>query len=84
MYNETATIIRNLASDEYLYFDEPVVYKNLFQSFNFWGICADKSFRIFVMDSSEEWHLVGKDEYSIIKLLFERVQLLRKQYSLAI
>ena len=80
--------MKDLAGNEYLYFDTAVEVKITPHSYPFaaWGVCASPDNRLFVMDSDEQWHeveLTDDNAALVIGSLYQRLTLMRTQYAKA-
>ena len=85
---ECIDIVKDLAGNEYLYFDTAVEVKVTPHSYPFavWGVCASPDNRLFVMDSDEQWHeveLTDDNAALVIGSLYQRLTLMRTQYAKA-
>lgn len=81
-------IIKDLAGNEYLYFDSAVEIKITPHSnpFYAWGVCVSPAGSLYVMDSDQEWHEVEPNVGNaplIIGSLYQRLQLMRRKYAKA-
>lgn len=81
-------IVKDLVGNEYLYFDSPVEVKTSPHTYPFlaWGVCVSPKDELFVMDSDQEWHriepFIGNTPL-IVSSLYQRLQLMRRQYAKA-
>jgi hypothetical protein len=88
MLQECIDIVKDLAGNEYLYFDTAIQVKTTPHTFPFsaWGVCVSPDNRLFVMDNNEDWHEVKADSSNaslVIGSLYQRLQLMRVQYAKA-
>ena len=86
---ECIDIVKDLAGNEYLYFDTAVEVKITPHSFPFsaWGVCVSPDERLFVMDSDEQWHELELTEDGnaalVVGSLYQRLNIMRTQYAKA-
>jgi hypothetical protein len=85
IYNDCTDIIRELAGNGFLYFDDPVEVKLTphTPSFHAWGVCVSPDEKLFIMDSQEEWHAFSFEDRNAALLLgslYQRLQSIRIQY----
>jgi hypothetical protein len=88
MLQDCIDIVKDLAGNEYLYFDTAIQVKTTPHTFPFsaWGVCVSPDNQLFVMDSNEDWHEVKADSGNatlVIGSLYQRLQLMRVQYAKA-
>lgn len=88
IYQDCADIVRDLAGNDYLYFDAAVEIKLTPHSFPFraWGVCVSPKDVIYLMDSDQEWHeLTVNDQnaHLVIGSLYQRLQMMRTKYAKA-
>ena len=81
-------IVKDLVDHEYLYFDTAVEGKTSPHSYPFqaWGGCVSPKNELFVMDSDQQWHLIEPFTGAtplIISSLYQRLQMMRRQYAKA-
>jgi hypothetical protein len=85
---ECIDIIKDLAGNEYLYFDTAIEIKTSPHSFPLraWGVCISPAGRLYVMDSDQEWHeadpAIGNTPL-VVGSLYQRLQLMRRTYAKA-
>ncbi|MEI6947217.1 hypothetical protein V9K67_08475 [Paraflavisolibacter sp. H34] len=88
IFQECIETIRELAGNEYLYFDTAIEIKTTPHSFPFraWGVCTSPDGRLYIMDSNQEWHeadpAIGNTPL-VIGSLYQRLQLMRRRYAKA-
>ena len=85
---ECIDIVKDLAGNEYLYFDTAVEVKITPHSFPFaaWGVCVSPANQLFVMDNEEQWHEIAlQDDNAALVLgsLYQRLAMMRTQYAKA-
>ena len=88
IFDECVDIVKSIAGNDYLYFDNAVEVKSTPYSppFNAWAVCASPDDRLFVMDNDEEWHQIElSDKFSplLIASLYQRLMLMRVSYAKA-
>jgi hypothetical protein len=88
MLQDCIDIVKDLAGNEYLYFDTAIEVKTTPHTYPFsaWGVCVSPDNRLYLMDSNEEWHQVEADSSKaalVIGSLYQRLQLMRVQYAKA-
>lgn len=81
-------IVKDLAGNEYVYFDTAIEVKTTPHThpFSAWGVCVSPKDELYVMDSDEEWHRVEPYVGAaplIVASLYQRLQLMRRQYAKA-
>lgn len=77
--------MKDLAGNDYLYFDTAVEVKVSPHSHPFaaWAVCVSPEDELYVMDSNEEWHRVELDDNNaslVIGSLYQRLRLMRVAY----
>ena len=85
---ECIDIVKDLAGNEYLYFDTAVEVKLTPHSFPFaaWGVCVSPASQLYVMDNEEQWHEVTLEDDNaalVIGSLYQRLAMMRTQYAKA-
>ena len=90
---ECIDTVKDLAGNEYLYFDTAVEVKITPHSFPFnaWGVCVSPDNRLFVMDSDEQWHEIEAQNPAaqsdntalVVGSLYQRLMMMRTQYAKA-
>lgn len=86
---ECIDIVKDLAGNEYLYFDSAVEVRITPHSLPFyvWGACISPDGRLFVMDSDEQWHELELTEEGsaalVVGSLYQRLNVMRTQYAKA-
>ena len=88
IFQECIEIVKNLAGNDYLYFDTAVEVKITPHTypFNAWAVCVSPKDELFVMDSDEQWHKVELQDYNaalVIGSLYQRLKLMRINYAKA-
>jgi len=88
MLQDCIDIIKDLAGNDYLYFDTAIEVKTTPHTYPFsaWGVCVSPDNRLYVMDNNEEWHQIKADSSNaslVIGSLYQRLQLMRVQYAKA-
>ncbi|HVG42849.1 MAG TPA: hypothetical protein VM888_14650 [Chitinophagaceae bacterium] len=88
MLQDCKDIVKDLAGNEYLYFDTAIEVKTTPHTYPFsaWGVCVSPDNRLYVMDNNEEWHEVKADSGNatlVIGSLYQRLQLMRVRYAKA-
>ncbi len=88
MLQDCIDIVKDLAGNEYLYFDTAIQVKTSPHTYPFsaWGVCVSPDNRLFVMDNNEEWHEVTADSGNAVLLigsLYQRLQSMRVRYAKA-
>ena len=90
IFKECIDIIKDLAGNEYLYFNGAVEVKLTphHSPFAAWAVCVSPppAEELYVMDSNEEWHKVDlEDSHAamIISSLYQRLKLMRINYAKA-
>jgi hypothetical protein len=88
IFQECVEIVKNLAGNDYLYFDTAVEVKITPHTypFNAWAVCVSPKDELFVMDSNEQWHQVELQDYNavlVIGSLYQRLKLMRINYAKA-
>ena len=82
---ECTEIVKDLAGNDYLYFDHAVEVKVTphAPSFQAWAVSVSPANELYIMDSNEEWHKVelsDSNAHLIIGSLYQRLNLLRRSY----
>ncbi len=85
---ECIDIVKDLAGNEYLYFDTAVEVKITPHSFPFaaWAVCVSSADQLFVMDNEEQWHEIELQDDNaalVIGSLYQRLAMMRTQYAKA-
>jgi hypothetical protein len=75
-------MIKELAGNEYLYFDQAVEVKMSPHSFPFhaWAVCVSPSDELYMMDAEEQWHqLTAADDRAalVVGSLYQRLKLMQ-------
>ena len=88
IYQECLEIIKDLVSNDYLYFDTSVEIKITphTNTFSLWAACVSPQNELYVMDNHEQWHkLELNDNHAaiIVGSLYQRLKLMRIQYAKA-
>lgn len=68
-YNHIVFLVKDLAGNQYYYFDSPFEVDQEWQSITFWAICVSPSDVLYLMDGSQEWHEVQPNAYFLPQLL---------------
>lgn len=85
---ECVEIVRSIAGEDFLYFNDAVEIKLTphSPSFSAWGVCASPDDRLYVMDQEEEWHQLELEDVNaslVIGSLYQRLRLLWTGYAQA-
>lgn len=82
LLQDIADKVKELAGNEYLYFDDALEVKLTphTHAVNLWGVCVSPSSKVYVMDSSEQWHEVKAHEKTIVSSLYQRVSSISLNY----
>jgi hypothetical protein len=88
MYQACADIVKDLVSNEYLFFDAAVEIKLTPHSFPFhaWGVCVSPNDVLYIMDAEQEWHELTVEDRNaalVIGSLYQRLQMMRTKYAKA-
>jgi len=79
IFQECIDITKEIAGQEFLYFDSALELKLTPHTipFNVWAVCVSPKDELFVMDSDEQWHQVDSDSRPLIANLYQRLKMIQ-------
>ena len=88
IYRECTAIVKELAGNEYLYFDAAVEVKVTPHTppFAAWAVSVSPKDDLYVMDSNEQWYPIALGDTNaalVIGSLYQRLRIMRVQYKKA-
>lgn len=88
LLQDCVEIVKDLVGNDYLYFDTSIEVKTSPHTYPFsaWGVCVSPKDELYVMDSDQEWHKIEPyvgNAPLIVASIYQRLQLMRRQYAKA-
>lgn len=87
LYKDCIEIVKDLAGNEPVYFDDPLEVKTGPHSVpvRLWALCVNAN-ALYVMDNNEEWYQVELNDVNaslVIATIYQRLQFMRRRLAKA-